>query len=74
MDICDARTGRRIGRAPPMGVCTLAPVTGRFYVLDLETGEKALGVDTGAPLSASPAIADGKVVIGSQDGVLYCFG
>ena len=30
--------------------------------------------DTGVPLSASPAIADGKVVIRSQDGVLYCFG
>ncbi|MYK90501.1 MAG: PQQ-binding-like beta-propeller repeat protein, partial [Acidobacteria bacterium] len=47
---------------------------GRFYILDLESGEKHWEFDTGAPLSASPAIADGKVVIGSQDGVLYCFG
>jgi len=27
----------------------------------------------GAPLSASPAAAAGALVIGSQDGVLYCF-
>jgi outer membrane protein assembly factor BamB len=30
--------------------------------------------ETGSPLSASPAIAAGRVVIGSQDGRLYCFG
>ena len=47
---------------------------GRFYVLDLKTGEKLWEFDTAAPLFASPAIADGKIVIGSQDGVLYCFG
>ena len=30
--------------------------------------------NAGAPLSASPAIAVGKLVIGSQDGKLYCLG
>ncbi|MBF8305782.1 MAG: PQQ-like domain, partial [Acidobacteria bacterium] len=30
--------------------------------------------DAGSGLTASPAIAAGRVVIGSQDGVLYCFG
>jgi hypothetical protein len=28
----------------------------------------------GAALTASPAIAEGKLVIGSQDGRVYCFG
>ena len=47
---------------------------GRLSMLDLESGEKLWEFDTGAPLSASPAIAGGKVVIGSQDGILDCFG
>jgi outer membrane protein assembly factor BamB len=47
---------------------------GRLYVLDLATGEKRWEFDTGSALTASPAIAGGRVVIGSQDGVLYCFG
>jgi outer membrane protein assembly factor BamB len=30
--------------------------------------------EAGGPLSASPAIADGRLVIGSQDGKLFCLG
>jgi outer membrane protein assembly factor BamB len=37
-------------------------------------GAKLWEFDAGAPLSASPAIANGRIVIGSQDGRLYCFG
>jgi outer membrane protein assembly factor BamB len=47
---------------------------GKFYVLDLNTGDKLWEFTAGAPLSASPAIANGRIVIGSQDGRLYCFG
>jgi outer membrane protein assembly factor BamB len=43
-------------------------------VLDLETGEKLWEFTAGAPLSASPAISSGRLVIGSQDGILYCLG
>jgi outer membrane protein assembly factor BamB len=43
-------------------------------VLQLATGAKIWEFEAGAALSASPAIADGKVVIGAQDGRLYCFG
>ena len=42
-------------------------------VLDLAGGKKLWDFEAGAPLSASPAIAEGRVVIGSQDGRLYCF-
>jgi outer membrane protein assembly factor BamB len=45
-----------------------------LYVLDAETGEKEWEFDTGSAVVASPAIAAGRVVIGSGDGVLYCFG
>jgi outer membrane protein assembly factor BamB len=37
-------------------------------------GKKVWEFEAGAPLSASPAIAGGRIVIGSQDGKLYCFG
>jgi len=47
---------------------------GRLYALSLETGEKLWEFNAGAPFSASPAIAEGRLVIGSQDGVVYCFG
>jgi len=47
---------------------------GRFYVLDLKTGAKIWEFDAGASIVASPAVASGRIVIGSQDGVLYAFG
>jgi eukaryotic-like serine/threonine-protein kinase len=47
---------------------------GRLYVLDVATGAKLWEFNAGAPLSASPAVAEGRIVIGSQDGKLYCFG
>ena len=43
-------------------------------MLDLRTGEKHWEFDTGGAITASPAIAGGRVVIGAQDGVLYVFG
>jgi outer membrane protein assembly factor BamB len=42
--------------------------------LNLGTGALLWEFNTGAPLSSSPAIARGKIVIGAQDGKLYCFG
>ena len=47
---------------------------GRLYVLDLATGRKVTEWQAGAPLSASPAIAGGRLVIGAQDGRIYCLG
>jgi outer membrane protein assembly factor BamB len=44
-----------------------------LYVLDLASGEKLWDFEAGSPLSASPAIVDGYVVIGSQDGLLFGF-
>jgi outer membrane protein assembly factor BamB len=43
-------------------------------VLDLAKGEKLSEFEMGGPVSASPAVAAGRIVIGSQDGRLICFG
>jgi outer membrane protein assembly factor BamB len=43
-------------------------------VLDAISGAKIWEFDTGAAITASPAIADGKVVVGTQDGTVYVFG
>jgi outer membrane protein assembly factor BamB len=47
---------------------------GKVYVLDLETGREVWSFEAGAGFTASPAIADGRVVIGDVDGRIYAFG
>jgi outer membrane protein assembly factor BamB len=47
---------------------------GRLYGLDLESGDLVWSFDGGSAFTASPAVADGRLVIGNGDGVLYCFG
>ena len=42
--------------------------------LDAATGKKISEFNAGAALTASPAIAGGRVVIGSQDGTVYALG
>jgi hypothetical protein len=43
-------------------------------VLDLATGKKLQDFEAGSGVSASPAIAEGRVVIGAVGGQLFCFG
>jgi outer membrane protein assembly factor BamB len=40
----------------------------------LEKGTELWSYEIGRPVGSSPAVADGKVVIGADDGVVYCFG
>jgi outer membrane protein assembly factor BamB len=47
---------------------------GRFYVLDLATGKPVWQYESGSPMTASPAVASGVVVIGTNDGTIICFG
>ncbi len=47
---------------------------GKLYVLDIATGKSVFEFEAGGPLSASPAVASGRLVIGSQDGKLFCLG
>ncbi|MBX3393834.1 MAG: PQQ-like beta-propeller repeat protein [Phycisphaerae bacterium] len=47
---------------------------GRLYALSLRTGESVWEYDTGSAISASPAAGRGHLVIGDEDGTVYCFG
>jgi hypothetical protein len=43
-------------------------------VLDIASGKSVFEFEAGGPLTASPAIAAGRLVIGSLDGKLLCLG
>jgi outer membrane protein assembly factor BamB len=47
---------------------------GRLYELDLAKGTKLSEFDAGAAITASPAVSNGRLVVGTHDGRLYCFG
>ncbi|MBL8793347.1 MAG: PQQ-binding-like beta-propeller repeat protein [Planctomycetia bacterium] len=47
---------------------------GKLYVLDLAKGTLLQDVKLGAPLSASPAVGGGRLVIGTEKGTVYCLG
>ena len=47
---------------------------GRFYLVSLKDGRELWSYEIGQPIDSSPAVADGKIVIGSNDGSVYCFG
>jgi outer membrane protein assembly factor BamB len=47
---------------------------GKLYAFDVATGKVVFEFEAGGPLSASPSVASGRLVIGSQDGKLFCLG
>ena len=47
---------------------------GRLYVVSLEKGQELWSYEAGQPIGSSPAVAEGKVVVGCEDGTVYCFG
>jgi outer membrane protein assembly factor BamB len=47
---------------------------GRLYAVKLADGSEAWSYEIGQPIGSSPAIASGRVVIGGEDGNVYCFG
>jgi outer membrane protein assembly factor BamB len=46
----------------------------RLYALDIRSGKELWRFDAGGPIIASPAVAAGRLVIGTTRGELYCFG
>lgn len=46
---------------------------GFFYALSLSKGEEVWRYEIGAPVKAAPAVAGDYVLIGSDDGNIYCF-
>ena len=47
---------------------------GRLYLLDAESGEKLWSYDLGSAVEATPAVWNGMVWVGTNDGVLHAFG
>jgi hypothetical protein len=47
---------------------------GTLYVLDLEKGQRQWAYDIGQPITSSPAVVDGMIVVGADDGRVYAFG
>lgn len=52
----------------------LSTKRGRLYGVDVTSGKETWQYQAGGSFLASPAIAQGKLVIGNEDGTLYCFG
>jgi outer membrane protein assembly factor BamB len=47
---------------------------GRLYGLELKTGKQVFEHQATGGFSGSPAVAEGKLVIATDRGVVYCFG
>jgi outer membrane protein assembly factor BamB len=47
---------------------------GSVYALNARTGAKLWSYATGKPVQSSPAVANGVVYVGSEDGKIYAFG
>jgi outer membrane protein assembly factor BamB len=54
-------------------VAIVADAAGRIMALDAATGEPAWEFDAGGGFGGGAAIADGRVVLASDDGTLWCF-
>jgi outer membrane protein assembly factor BamB len=47
---------------------------GRLYLLRLADGKELASFEVGRPVTSSPAVAGGWVVVGGDDGAVYAFG
>ena len=51
-----------------------AGIRGWLDATNLATGKQVWMYESGSPMSASPAVAAGVVVVGTNDGTIICFG
>jgi outer membrane protein assembly factor BamB len=47
---------------------------GNLYVLELASGKEVQRLKLDGPISASPAVGGGCLVIGTERGTVYCLG
>jgi outer membrane protein assembly factor BamB len=69
-------TGRAVDASPlVVGQRVYSPsMDGKLYVLDLATGRLLQKLALDGPIAASAAVADGRLVLGTTKGTLYCLG
>lgn len=51
-----------------------ANMRGDVMLLDIQNGNRLWSFETGSPISGSPALSEGKIIIGTNDGTIWCFG
>ena len=56
------------------GAVVFGSMDGRLYCVESATGKERWRYELGSDIPSSPAIAQGLIVIGAQDGSVYCFG
>ena len=59
--------------APVRAVAIVADSAGTIAALDVATGAAAWEFDAGGGFGSGAAVADGRVAIASDDGILWCF-
>ena len=47
---------------------------GRLYIVNRDDGREIWSHEIGEAVTASPAVIDGLLVVGAEDGVVYAFG
>jgi len=52
----------------------LAAFVRLMHVLDLATGRQLQKVELDSPIAGSPAVAGGRLLIGTTKGTMYCLG
>ena len=73
LGVRDARHGRQLARGGRLRGSSSVRRTGGFTALDRRSGKEVWRYDAGGKIYASPAVAAGRLVIGSDVGKLYCF-
>ena len=74
MEAPHASPHRKLARDLSANRVVAATTAGKIYLLDAATGEVKWEYDAGGSFIASPAVVDGKIILGNSDGTLYCFG
>jgi eukaryotic-like serine/threonine-protein kinase len=46
---------------------------GKIYILSLQDGKEITSYEVGEAISSTPAIINGKVLVGCEDGNVYSF-
>jgi outer membrane protein assembly factor BamB len=69
-------TGEKVDASPVIcgDAVVVANMRGDLIFLNLSDGKPTWTYETGSPITGNPAIIDGKIILGADDGRVYCFG